>query len=43
MLSKKLKGLIVASTVAAAALLSTAVVHADDLKSIQDSGKSVSQ
>lgn len=37
MLTKKLKGLIVASTVAAAALLSTSVVHADDLKSIQDS------
>ena len=36
MLTRKLKGLIVASTVAAAALLSTCAVLADDLQKIQD-------
>lgn len=36
MLTKKLKGLIIASTVAASALLSSFTVQADDLKSIQD-------
>lgn len=37
MLTRTLKGLIVASTVAAAALLSFTAAHADDLKSIQES------
>lgn len=36
MLTKKLKGLIVASTLAASALFATCAVHADDLQSIEN-------